>query len=128
MTKRPLGLALSCALACTTGPEPSLDDASLPRASAQERMPAVAKLWDRSRTGEREYMVDAQIAARGVKDRRVREGMRMVPRHEFVGETERAFAYEDYPLPIGYDQTISQPYVVALMTELLGPKAEHRVL
>jgi protein-L-isoaspartate(D-aspartate) O-methyltransferase len=91
-------------------------------------MPVRAKVWDRSRTAEREHMVDTQIAARGVKDRRVLEAMRTVPRHEFVRETERALAYDDYPLPIGYDQTISQPYVVALMTELLAPKAQDRVL
>ena len=91
-------------------------------------MPALDKMLDRSRAAERERMVKTQIAARGIRDRRVLEAMRTVRRHEFVGEAERAFAYEDYPLPIGHDQTISQPYIVAIMTELLAPKAEHKVL
>jgi protein-L-isoaspartate(D-aspartate) O-methyltransferase len=54
--------------------------------------------------------------------------MRAVPRHEFVPETYRNSAYADTPLPIGLDQTISQPYIVALMTELVEPKPEHRIL
>jgi len=63
-------------------------------------------------------MVADQIAARGVKDARVLDAMRAVPRHEFVPTTVREDAYVDSPLPIGHGQTISQPYIVALMTEL----------
>ena len=77
---------------------------------------------------QRERMVKEQIAARGVSDERVLSAMRTVPRHEFVAEKWRGEAYDDGPLPIGYDQTISQPYVVALMTEQLRPQPEHRVL
>jgi len=63
-------------------------------------------------------MVEAQIEARGISDARVLAAMRRVPRHEFVPEELRASAYEDRPLPIGHAQTISQPYIVAAMTEL----------
>ncbi len=68
-------------------------------------------------------MVTQQIAARGVEDPRVLAAMRRVPRHEFVPDAVRDMAYEDRPLPIAADQTISQPYVVAAMTELasIGP-------
>jgi len=65
-------------------------------------------------------MVRTQIEGRGVSDPLVLSAMRTVPRHEFVPPEERAFAYDDRPLPIGDGQTISQPYVVALMTESLG--------
>ncbi|MFZ0813871.1 MAG: protein-L-isoaspartate(D-aspartate) O-methyltransferase [Candidatus Sulfotelmatobacter sp.] len=67
----------------------------------------------------RAQMVDTQLRARGITDQRVLEAMLRVPRHEFVPEAYRSQAYEDHPLPIGNDQTISQPYVVALMLELL---------
>ncbi|MEK7953791.1 protein-L-isoaspartate(D-aspartate) O-methyltransferase [Luteolibacter soli] len=73
-------------------------------------------------------MVAEQIERRGVKDPRVLEVMRMVPRHEFVPEEERHEAYDDRPLPIGHGQTISQPYIVALMTEALGLKGTEKVL
>jgi protein-L-isoaspartate(D-aspartate) O-methyltransferase len=65
-------------------------------------------------------MVEEQIARRGVKDQRVLEAMREIPRHLFVPASERSEAYADKPLPIGESQTISQPYIVALMTELLN--------
>jgi len=68
----------------------------------------------------REAMVRNQIWARGVRDSLVLEAMRKVPRHLFVPEDLRNSAYSDTPLPIGYGQTISQPYIVALMTEALG--------
>jgi protein-L-isoaspartate(D-aspartate) O-methyltransferase len=73
-------------------------------------------------------MVAGQIVARGVKDARVLAAMREVPRHEFVPPDERANAYIDAPLPIGFGQTISQPYIVALMTELARPSATDSVL
>ena len=76
----------------------------------------------------REAMVRHQIAARSVTDRRVLDAMRRVPRHRFVPETIRHLAYEDRPLPIGEGQTISQPYVVAFMTEALALKGDERVL
>ncbi len=63
-----------------------------------------------------------------VRDARVLAAMRTIPRHEFVPAEERRDAYEDHPLPIGHGQTISQPYIVAKMTELVATKPEHRVL
>lgn len=77
---------------------------------------------------QRLAMVDAQIARRGITDRRVLEAMRRVPRHEFVPADVAARAYEDFPLPIGFGQTISQPYVVAYMTEVLQVAPKSRVL
>ncbi len=76
----------------------------------------------------REKMVKTQIEARGVRDPRVLNAMRKVERHKFV--TSRTFeeAYEDYPLPIGHGQTISQPYIVALMTELCRLNGTEKVL
>ena len=76
----------------------------------------------------REQMVAQQIEARGISDRSVLEALRSVPRELFVPESERRFAYRDGPLPIGLNQTISQPYIVALMTELLRPRPDMRVL
>jgi protein-L-isoaspartate(D-aspartate) O-methyltransferase len=73
-------------------------------------------------------MVREQIEARGVRDARVLTALRSVPRHRFVPEAWRERAYEDGPLPIGEGQTISQPYIVAVMTELLHPAAGQRVL
>lgn len=72
----------------------------------------------------RARMVETQIVARGVRNPRVLAAMREVPRHLFVDAAHRDQAYEDHPLPIGSNQTVSQPYIVALMTELLdlGPK------
>ncbi len=76
----------------------------------------------------RKMMVQRQIEARGVRDKRVLQAMETVPREEFVPEAERASAYEDHPLPIGYEQTISQPYIVAFRTDQLAPKEGDRVL
>ena len=76
----------------------------------------------------RARMVSEQIAARGISNRRVLEAMRSVPRHLFVPESQRAHAYENRPLPIGLGQTISQPYIVAAMTDALAPKPGDRVL
>ena len=76
----------------------------------------------------RNRMVDIQIAARGVRDRRVLEAMRRVPREAFVEPGFEEFAYEDGPLPIGEGQTISQPYIVALMIEAAEVKPGDRVL
>lgn len=77
---------------------------------------------------ERERMVKSQIEARGIKDKNVLEAMRMIARHKFVSEDMKSFAYNDEPLPIGEGQTISQPYIVAYMTEMLHLKKEDRVL
>ncbi len=77
---------------------------------------------------KRNRMVDTQIAGRGIRDPRVLAAMRKVPRHLFVPPAEAASAYDDRPLPIGSDQTISQPYVVAFMTEQLRLTGKERVL
>jgi protein-L-isoaspartate(D-aspartate) O-methyltransferase len=76
----------------------------------------------------RMHMVRDQIVARGITDPRVLEAMARVPRHEFVPAAQRGEAYEDWPLPIGYGQTISQPYIVAFMTAALEPEPGDRVL
>ena len=76
----------------------------------------------------RRWMVDTTIAARGIRDTAVLEAMRSVPRHAFVAPSQAALAYEDEPLPIGEGQTISQPYVVALMAEALRLAPGNRVL
>ncbi len=76
----------------------------------------------------RRRMVEQELRARGIKDPRVLAAMERVPRHHFVPESLRAAAYDDRPLPIGEKQTISQPYIVSLMTELLELEPEDEVL
>ena len=78
--------------------------------------------------GERERMVERTIVARGVEDEGVLAAMRAVPRHEFVPVAARAQAYGDFPLPIGFGQTISQPFIVALMTEAAAVTPSDHVL
>jgi protein-L-isoaspartate(D-aspartate) O-methyltransferase len=80
------------------------------------------------REAERRRMVDTGIAGRGVKDPAVLDAMRRVPRHLFVPLAVRDSAYDDRPLPIGLGQTISQPYIVAYMTEALRPQRDQTVL
>ena len=77
---------------------------------------------------QRQRMVTEQLKARGISDERVLNAMNKVPREEFVPPDSRAGSYEDGPLPIGYGQTISQPYIVAFMTEQLRLKPSDRVL
>lgn len=81
-----------------------------------------------SREAETEAMVRDQLEARGIRDTRVLDAMRTVPRHRFVAEGFRRYAYSDMPLPIGRGQTISQPYVVAFMAEALQLRGDERVL
>lgn len=76
----------------------------------------------------RRIMVEEQLARRDIRDPRVLEAMEQVPRHEFVPRAHRDLAYADGPLPIGEEQTISQPYIVALMTQMLELRPEDRVL
>jgi protein-L-isoaspartate(D-aspartate) O-methyltransferase len=97
----------------------------VPAMPATEPQPAVdTPAFARARV----RMVDEQIMARGVRDERVLSVLRAVPRHAFVAEDERAFAYSDHPLPIEGEQTISQPYIVALMTELAQISPGEKVL
>ena len=114
---RKLLLAVAVALSASCGPPPP-DQVSASTPSRQQ--------IDFQR--ERRKMVEEQIEARGVTDPRVLEAMRRVPRHEYVPAEYRAGAYSDRPLPIGLDQTISQPYIVALMTELVQPEPGDRLL
>ena len=77
---------------------------------------------------ERHEMVGHQVRSRGVSHEETLKSLEAVPRHLFVPPDERGNAYGDYPLPIGHGQTISQPYIVGLMTELLGPDRSSRIL
>ena len=114
--RRALALAAASALSgCTCAPSRS-DTASAPA-------PVAADL-----DALRKEMVREQIVGRGVSDPRVLAAMRRVPRHQFIPERLRGLAYADRPLPIEADQTISQPYIVALMTELGGPWPARKVL
>jgi protein-L-isoaspartate(D-aspartate) O-methyltransferase len=106
-------------------PEPS--DMSLGAVEASVPAPG-AQGEGGDRLEERMTMVERQIRQRGVTDQDVLEAMERVPRHEFVPSQYQSQAYADRPLPIGYGQTISQPYIVALMTELLQLKNTDRVL
>lgn len=93
--------------------------ATLPRPAHGQRADPFAR--------QRQAMVDL-IARRDVRDSATLAAMRAVPRHEFVPADERDHAYGDFPLPIGYGQTISQPYIVAYMTEIIRPRPGMRVL
>jgi len=83
-----------------------------------------ARDWDT----ERRHMVDDQLKARDIQDARVLNAMLKVPRHLFIPEPQRLQAYSDAPVPIDYGQTISQPYIVAFMTQALDVQPGHRVL
>lgn len=109
-------------------PRPPDPDSELPPTSgavpvAKPRLPRTSE-----RADERAEMVRGQIANRGITDEAVLAAMRSVPRHWFVPDAQAGKAYEDRPLPIGWSQTISQPYIVALMTEALGLKPGEKVL
>lgn len=107
------GVVLAIALGAACG---------LPSRDGAERAPQ-----DRY-AGQRERMVAEQLAGRDIRDPRVLAAMRRVPRHLFVPMPQRVSAYEDYPLPIGQGQTISQPYIVAYMTQALKIEPAHKVL
>jgi protein-L-isoaspartate(D-aspartate) O-methyltransferase len=86
------------------------------------------KLWSKGFDSQRQLMVAQQIHSRGIEDPRVLEAMRKVPRERFIPTGSRNRSYEDGPVPIGCGQTISQPYIVAYMTELLILDGSERVL
>ena len=90
--------------------------------------PLPAQISESELTSRRREMVDGQIEARDIRERRVLDAMRKVARHLFVPPTLIERAYDDTPLPIGSDQTISQPYIVAYMTEALDVERKHKVL
>lgn len=83
---------------------------------------------DYPRADERFRMVERQIIARGIDNPRILQAMRTIPRHVFIPPPHDRSAYDDNPLPIGNGQTISQPYIVALMTQILDPGPEDRIL
>jgi len=112
-----IGLGAGCETPVSNGGDSQIDAPSH-RPAADE--PEFAQ--------RRSKMVDHQLRARGISDPRVLEAMNRVPRHRFVPEELRPAAYEDRPLPIGLGQTISQPYIVALMTELARPQPDDRAL
>jgi protein-L-isoaspartate(D-aspartate) O-methyltransferase len=143
-----LGLSFAAWHACAEEPAPPAQTATqpAPATTTQAALPAHEHVrrrsdgrleWPRPRTldrqAERDRMVTTQIAQRGwgtdgVRDRRVLDAMRHVPRHAFVPGHRRSAAYSDSPLPIGWGQTISQPYIVGLMTELLDVQPGKKVL
>ncbi len=90
--------------------------------------PQESRVSNDGRLAERSEMVEKQLAGRDITDERVLAAMRKVPRHRFVPERFAAWAYEDSPLPIGHDQTISQPYAVASMTQAIGLRGGETVL
>lgn len=116
-----------------TAPEPRYEvPAATPPAKADALPEKGPPKWDRPRftelESERRAMVRTQIMRRGVKKKAVLDAMRHVPRHRFVPQSLHKQAHADRPLPIGHGQTISQPYIVAFMTELLDLKAGDKVL
>jgi protein-L-isoaspartate(D-aspartate) O-methyltransferase len=106
-----IGAATLCASGCAARVSPSQSRASQPG-------------WE----AKRSKMVTLQLVARGINNDRVLEAMNQVPRHEFVPDSERERAYADGPLPIGQGQTISQPFIVAFMTQVVDPQPDQRVL
>jgi len=119
-----LTLALLTACAAVTTPTPITTPAPTPIPTFTPLTPGEQEAFAQ----QREQMVIETIERRGITDEDVLRAMRAVPRHLFVPERERDYAYGDFPLPIGYGQTISQPYIVALMTELLELKKGDKVL
>ena len=115
-----------------TAPEPAPASDAVEVATAQpakpERPAAPPSQEEAMFAQRREAMVRTQIAARGIRSPAVLDAMRTVPRHRFVPDDLAAEAYDDTPLPIGHGQTISQPYIVALMTELVHPDRTKRAL
>jgi protein-L-isoaspartate(D-aspartate) O-methyltransferase len=119
-----VGIVVLWGVACGTLPQLATPTASMPAQTATGAQPPPTDEYAEAR----ESMVGRTIAARGVSDPGVLRAMRAVPRHLFVTDAYRDQAYADHPLPIGYGQTISQPYIVAFMTELLKLQPDDRVL
>ncbi len=104
-----------CAMGCVMG-------------TFEDGQAAMGEGNDQARQIERNWMVDTQIVGEGITDSAVLEAMRHVPRHRFIPTQESEEAYGDFPLPIGYEQTISQPFIVAFMTEALKVQPGEKVL
>ena len=101
---------------------------SAPVTAVARELPPKAEPTEDPYLEARLELVESSMRNRDIKDERILEIMETVPRHEFVPANYRNQAYEDHPLPIGYGQTISQPYIVALMTDLLDLQADDKVL
>jgi len=123
-----LNLALVLLAACTTVATPAQTATPAPTTVPTSTLPTPDDEDEGIFAKRRELMVFETIERRGITDEEVLNAMRAVPRHLFVPESKQARAYGDYPLPIGYGQTISQPYIVALMTDLLELKEGDKVL
>jgi protein-L-isoaspartate(D-aspartate) O-methyltransferase len=119
-----LAVLMAGAAACARGEPGSSASPASTSGPDQGSVTSTTDVW----AARRERMVEGQIEGRGVADPLVLEAMRTVPRHLFVPAEHRADAYGDFPLPIGYGQTISQPYIVALMSEALQLQPGERVL
>jgi protein-L-isoaspartate(D-aspartate) O-methyltransferase len=124
----PEAAALACIVVLSAGPAACSEAPAIGDAARAAQTPPPNGRAPGEYAAARLRMVREQIEARGVRDPRVLAAMRRVPRHLFVPEHVRSDAYEDYPLPIGHEQTISQPYIVAWMTEALRVKPGSRVL
>lgn len=129
-----LGGLLTLLAACSAGSTPTAIVETAPTATntvtvkeAEPTRTAAAATED-PYMAQRDALVDRGIVARGINDPSVIEAMRTVPRHEFVPEDLIPLAYANQPLPIGYGQTISQPYIVALMTEAVAVSGDDNVL
>ena len=121
-----IGLVLVSMISCTTDLQDSQTPTQPPapgKKTASEKEPA-----EDSHAGKREQMVTRQMIARDIVDQRVLDTMKRVPRHKFVPAKLVHRAYNDSPLPIGHNQTISQPYIVALMTQLVQPQTNQKAL
>ena len=126
-------LALVTLLACGAVALSACDDGSVPTSQVETTSPEVPMQGDtKDDTSDdvqnRERMVATQLAARDIRNESVLEAMKSVPRHHFVPNYRRDLAYSDSPLPIGEGQTISQPYIVALMTQLADPEPGDKAL
>ncbi len=124
----PLLLAVVLLATCGDDPEPDPDLEPIPPSVPGDDPEAVLQQARSQRADERERMVVHHIAKRDVRDPLVLAAMRRVPRHLFVPEALQDEAYADCPLPIGWDQTISQPYIVASMTEAAHVRPDSKVL
>ncbi len=123
-------LCLLAALAVCCAPAEPIVRTGVPLSPASH--PATQQESDKQESDEyaeiRQRMVQQQMAARDIDNQRVLDVMARVPRHRFVPESIESYAYRDSPLPIGEGQTISQPYMVALMTQLVDPQPGHKAL
>ena len=119
---------LLAAAFCLATPQGCLETAGAAKSEPGKKKKVKDKPKDPGREKERLAMVAHQIEARGVKDKRVLEAMRQVPRHIFVPVAYQEEAYDDHPLPIGQGQTISQPYIVAVMSEAMELEGQEKVL